>query len=91
MIRKRVIVTGTVQGVGFRWTARRVADGLGIAGFAFNRADGAVETEIEGEPSAVERMLTWLGDGPPGARVDRLFVTDCEPNGETGFRIIARQ
>ena len=91
MIRKRVVVTGVVQGVGFRWSAREVAQLLGVTGFAFNRADGAVEVEAEGEPAAVERMLAWLADGPPGSRVTAIDVTDLEPVGGGGFRIIARQ
>ena len=91
MIRKRVVVTGVVQGVGFRWSARDVARQLGVAGFAFNRADGAVEVEAEGDPAAVERMLAWLADGPPGSRVASVDVTDLEPVGDASFRIIARQ
>ena len=91
MIRKRVVVTGVVQGVGFRWTAREVAQQLGVAGFAFNRVDGAVEVEAEGEPAAVERMLDWLADGPPGSHVTAIHVTDVDPVGEHGFRVIARQ
>ncbi|HEY2556494.1 MAG TPA: acylphosphatase [Diaminobutyricibacter sp.] len=91
MIRKRVVVTGVVQGVGFRWSARDVARKLGVVGFAFNRADGAVEVEAEGEPAAVLRMLAWLSDGPPGSQVTAVDVTDLEPVGDDGFRIIARQ
>jgi acylphosphatase len=91
MIRKRVVVTGIVQGVGFRWSARETARRFGVAGFAFNRADGAVEVEIEGEPSAIERMLVWLADGPPGSRVEAIDVSDLEPVGDDAFRIIARQ
>ncbi|NEN07128.1 acylphosphatase [Diaminobutyricibacter tongyongensis] len=91
MIRKRVVVTGVVQGVGFRWSARETARRIGVAGFAFNRADGAVELEVEGEPAAIERMLTWLADGPPGSRVTAIDVSDLEPVGDDAFRIIARQ
>jgi acylphosphatase len=91
MIRKRVVVTGVVQGVGFRWGAREAAKRLGVGGFAFNRSDGAVEVEIEGEPAAIERMLVWLADGPPGSRVTAIAVSDLEPVGEDAFRVIARQ
>jgi acylphosphatase len=91
MIRKRVVVTGVVQGVGFRWSAREAARHIGVAGFAFNRADGAVEVEVEGEPAAIERMLIWLADGPPGSQVAAIAVSDVQPVGDDAFRIIARQ
>ncbi len=91
MIRKRVVVTGRVQGVGFRWSAREEATAFGVTGFARNRPDGSVEAEIEGAPDAVERMLAWLASGPPGARVSGCSTTDIEPVGDDGFRIIAGQ
>ncbi len=87
MIRKRAIVTGDVQGVGFRWSARETARRLGVTGFARNRSDGTVEVEIEGEPDAVDRMLDWLRSGPPGARVTDVAVTDAAPDGDHAFRI----
>jgi acylphosphatase len=87
MIRKHVIVEGSVQGVGFRWSARQTAHTIGVAGFARNRADGTVEVEIEGEPEKVDRMLDWLRAGPPGAEVGQVTVTDSEPLGEDAFRV----
>ncbi|WP_313543783.1 acylphosphatase [Leifsonia aquatica] len=87
MIRKRAIVTGAVQGVGFRWAAREQAQALGVAGWVRNRADGSVEVEVEGEPAAVDRMLAWLREGPPGSEVAGLDVTDAAPDGDDGFRI----
>jgi len=87
VIRKRAIVTGTVQGVGFRWAAREQAQAIGVAGWARNRADGSVEVEVEGEPATVDRMLAWLREGPPGSEVAALDVTDAAPDGDDGFRI----
>lgn len=87
MIRRRAIVTGGVQGVGFRWSARQTAQHLGVTGWARNRPDGSVEAEIEGPPERVDEMLAWLRTGPPGASVDNVTVTDAEPTGDTAFRI----
>ncbi|MGH1549118.1 acylphosphatase [Leifsonia poae] len=87
MIRRRAIVTGGVQGVGFRWSAREAAQRLGVTGWARNRHDGTVEAEIQGEPEQVERMLAWLRTGPPGASVESVDVTDAEPQDDDAFRI----
>ena len=85
--RQRLVVRGRVQNVWFRDTARREADRLGLAGLARNRADGAVEMEVEGDPAAIERFVAWSHEGPPRARVDEVEVTELEPTGERGFRI----
>ncbi|MFF1572948.1 acylphosphatase [Leifsonia sp. NPDC058292] len=87
MIRKHAIVTGTVQGVGFRWSARQAAHTFGVAGFARNRSNGTVEVEIEGEPDRVDRMLDWLRSGPPGAEVADVTVSDSTPLGDDAFRV----
>ena len=87
MLRRRVVVHGGVQGVGFRYSARREADRLGVAGWIRNRSDGAVEAEVEGEASAVQAMLDWLAAGPPGARVEGTEMAEVDPIGDHGFRI----
>lgn len=87
MIRVRVLVHGRVQAVGFRFGARVEAQRLGVAGWVRNRSDGAVEAEIEGEPEAIDGMLAWLDEGPPGAEVTALTTTDLSPTGEQGFRV----
>lgn len=78
---------GGVQGVGFRYSARREADRLGIAGWVRNRADGAVEAELEGDEASVQAMLDWFAEGPPGAVVRSTEVAEVAPAGERGFRI----
>jgi acylphosphatase len=89
MVRTYVVVHGRVQAVGFRFGARVEAQRLGISGWVRNRSDGAVEAEIEGDPDAVDRMLAWLDEGPPGAEVTMLTTTDLSPTGERGFRVDA--
>lgn len=88
MIRRRVVVHGFVQGVGFRYTARHEAARVGVAGWVRNRADGAVEAEIEGDEASVTAMLDWFAAGPRGAIVERTEVSELELVGEHGFRVI---
>jgi acylphosphatase len=85
--RKRVIINGMVQGVGFRYYTEAPASTRGLGGYVRNRSDGAVETEIEGDDAAVERMLTWLHTGPRSASVQSVQVTDLAEHGEASFSI----
>lgn len=89
MQRRRVVVHGRVQGVGFRWSARAEADRLGVAGWVSNRDDGTVEAVIEGRAHAVTAMLDWLGHGPRAARVTGVDVQVEEPEGIAGFGVRA--
>jgi acylphosphatase len=82
-------VHGRVQAVGFRYSARMEAQRLGVAGWIRNRSDGAVEAEIEGEPAAVDAMLSWLDEGPPGADVSSMSTADLAPTGQRGFRVVS--
>ena len=86
-VRRRVIVDGRVQGVFFRDTCARLARQAGVAGWVHNRDDGRVEAVFEGEPDAVERLVDWCREGPRGAHVDAVEVTDEEPTGESVFRV----
>ena len=85
--RKRVRAHGRVQGVFFRDTVRRAATQRGVAGWAANRPDGTVEAVFEGEADAVERLVELCRDGPGHARVERLDVSDEEPEGLQGFSV----
>jgi acylphosphatase len=87
MIRRRVVVHGRVQGVFFRDTARRQAESRGVSGWASNRPDGTLEAVFEGEPDAVESILRFCREGPRGADVKRVEVTEEEPEGLSGFAI----
>ena len=87
MVRRRLRVTGRVQGVWFRESCREVADRLGVAGSVRNRVDGAVEVVAEGPPSEVEALVVWCRSGPPAAEVTGVEVAEEEPDGLFGFRV----
>lgn len=84
---RHVLVSGRVQGVGFRWHARAQAQELGLAGWVVNLPDGRVEAWVEGEPRAVEAMLAWLARGPSAARVTSVESVANEPCGLTDFAV----
>ena len=67
-----LVIEGRVQGVGFRYFVLRQAQALGVAGRAWNRADGAVEIEAEGSQESLAEFLDALRLGPSGARVQRI-------------------
>ncbi|HSG91638.1 MAG TPA: acylphosphatase [Pseudomonadales bacterium] len=71
-LRVHGVVSGRVQGVGFRASLARRARDLEVRGWVRNRDDGSVEFLAVGAPSAVEALLAWAHDGPAGARVDGL-------------------
>jgi acylphosphatase len=87
VVRRRAVVSGRVQGVWYRDTARREAERLGVAGSATNRRDGAVELEAEGLAADVDAFLAWAADGPPRADVAAVEVTEVEPTGQVGFTV----
>ncbi len=86
-MRKRVVVSGRVQGVFFRDSTRTRAEQFGVAGWVGNRLDGKVEAVFEGPDDGVEAMVRFVHDGPRGASVNDVEVTDEEPEGLTGFSI----
>jgi acylphosphatase len=87
MIRRRVVVHGRVQGVFFRDSTRRLAAQHGVGGWVSNRWDGAVEAVFEGDEGAVERLVRFSREGPRGAQVERIEVTEEEPEGLTTFTV----
>ncbi len=72
MQRLSLVVTGRVQGVGFRWYVLRAATDLGLAGEVSNRSDGAVSIEAEGDRQRLEQFLEIVREGPVTAIVDRV-------------------
>jgi acylphosphatase len=81
-------ITGRVQGVKYRATARREARQRGLTGWVRNEPDGAVLIEVEGDPAAVDEFLDWCVEGPPGARVATVETTVAEPAGYAEFTIL---
>jgi hydrogenase maturation protein HypF len=89
VVRRHVVVEGTVQGVGFRPFVHRLATELRLAGWVLNQM-GGVEIEVEGPSSALDAFLAALRrDAPPLARVESVQVADVEPVGVTDFEIRA--
>ena len=86
-MRRRVVVRGTVQGVFFRDSLRRLAERNGVAGWARNTPEGAVEAVFEGEADDVERLVDFARSGPPNASVEGVDVSEEEPEGVSGFSI----
>ena len=87
VVRKRVLVSGEVQGVFFRDTCRRVAVARGVSGWVRNRGDGRVEAVFEGGPDQVDELVAWTRRGPSRAHVTGIDVHEEEPEGLTGFSI----
>jgi acylphosphatase len=82
-----LIAHGRVQGVFFRDSVRRRAEGSGVAGWASNRDDGTVEVVLEGQAEAVDSMVEYCRSGPGRAEVARLDVTEEKPEGLGGFQV----
>ncbi len=72
MARTRLVIEGRVQGIGYRAWAVGQANRLEVRGWIRNRADGAVEAEIEGDADAVDRLRDLFAQGPHGAHVRRV-------------------
>ena len=87
MIRRRLFVSGRVQGVWFRDSCREQAARAGVAGWARNLADGRVEVVLEGQPAGVEAVEAWCHRGPRHATVVAVDAADEPPSGEVGFHI----
>jgi acylphosphatase len=81
------VVHGHVQGVFFRNTTARRAVERGVAGWVRNNPEGTVESVFEGDPDAVEAMVRFAHEGPRGAIVERVEVTEEEPEGLTRFSV----
>ena len=83
-VRKRLLVSGRVQGVFFRDSCRREAGRLGVSGSATNLDDGRVEVIAEGDESAVSALIEWCREGPPHAEVRGVEVEDLEGDESSG-------
>ncbi|HEV8646066.1 MAG TPA: acylphosphatase [Burkholderiales bacterium] len=80
-ITRRLRIRGQVQGVNLREAMRQRADQLKITGWVQNRLDGSVEAIVQGEAFAIDAIVEWAHQGPPGARVDSLDVETADDEG----------
>ncbi len=87
-VARRFVVSGDVQGVGFRFFAQRVAARHQVTGYVRNLADGSVEAYAEGSAEGVEGFKHDISAGPRHARVERVEETSLDPTGHyPSFRI----
>lgn len=77
-VTRHLLVSGRVQGVGYRDGLRSEALSLGVTGWVRNRRDGTVEAVIQGPAAAIDAVLAWAQRGPPAARVARLVVQPAQ-------------
>lgn len=88
LMARRYVITGRVQGVGFRFFARDAAAREGLCGWVRNMDDGSVEIEAEGDSEALQRFEMAIRRGPRSARVDDVLAEPAPPRGAGGlFRI----
>jgi acylphosphatase len=86
-VRRHVTISGEVQGVFFRETARRKATEAGVAGWITNRSDGRVEAVFEGPAEAVDELVEFCREGPTAATVEDVDVQTEEPESLSGFDV----
>jgi acylphosphatase len=88
LVARRFLISGRVQGVGFRFFVEARATAEGVHGWVRNLPDGRVETLLEGDEASVERVQAALWRGPSGAMVDDVVSEAATPSGRaTGFSI----
>ncbi len=76
------LVSGRVQGVGYRAFTKRIAKRLGLTGFVRNLSDGRVEVYAEGDEDRLGELLNYLWEGPYFAKVESIKYSFTEPRGE---------
>jgi len=87
-VARKFVVSGQVQGVGFRFFAHDAARREGLSGHVANQADGTVEAVAEGDAEGMERFERALRRGPARSRVDRVLIDDVVPTSRSaGFEI----
>ena len=82
MVRAHLLISGVVQGVGYRWSCQRAAVRIGVKGWVRNLDDGRVEAVAQGPREQVEELIKWCYRGPSEASVSDIAVTYEEPTEE---------
>lgn len=75
---KHLSISGIVQGVGYRINFQEQARALRLSGWIRNRRDGSVEAIIDGNPAALDQIIAWAWQGPPGGQVDHVEIRDAD-------------
>ena len=89
-ITKHVIISGRVQGVGFRYFTKKSAESLGVSGWVKNLRSGDVEVVLQGSSESIDEMMNRLEAGPTTARVDEIKELEDKPNAQqrvNGFNV----
>jgi len=85
MVRKHILFSGRVQGVGFRYHSSALAGDCHLSGWVRNLRSGDVEIEVQGKPLDVERFLFLIGKNDSYIRIDHMEVDDCQERDEKDF------
>ena len=84
-----LVIRGRVQGVGFRWTTKRIAQGYDVSGWVRNLPDGRVELQVSGEDQEVEAFMRAIRESTLGGHIAAERAAELEiPNPFKGFRIV---
>ena len=83
----RIVITGRVQGVGYRAWLQEEAMELQLSGWVRNRTDGSVEALVHGDKKKVDDLIRACHNGPALSRVDKVTVEPAKYDGQSGFRI----
>ena len=87
IVRAHVLISGRVQGVGYRYATVDTASQLGLTGWVRNLSDDRVEAVFEGARVVVEEMVRWCHIGPPAAVVKDVVVEYEQPESLRGFEV----
>ena len=83
-----LVISGKVQGVGYRYSVKLKAESLGISGFVRNQHDGSVFVAAQGEKPSMEHFVRWCYQGPPAAFVRTIEKIPGTIEDFRNFRIL---